>query len=574
MSLYGLTLRARRRVDYAGIDPVGATRVFIREALAADRYSGQGEYLDHNRRLAAELAERSARLRRTDLLPDRARQAQFYASRLPRRCPTPQAFERWRSAAERDQPRLLCMTLDDLSAAVELQFAPADYPDTLEVGRNRYELRYRFAPGEQDDGVSLLVPVAAVAELDADVLDWLVPGLLHEKVGTIIRGLPKALRRRLVPAPERAREFVGAVSRERGFYATLASFLTRAAGEPVAESLCRAVVLPDHLRLRIVACDDSGEPVAADRDLAALRAQLGGALHEALALGASARWNQDGLTDWSFDELPERVRVRRQGVTIDAAPGLEDRDGQVDLRLFEAPEQALRSTRRGMARLVSLRLPQQAQLVRKRLERNPKMALLARVAGGLDLLGDELVLATILEALPQKIPRTRAEFDRFIDTFRAQFVPRGEKLADVLAGVLEQQHALRMRLTAVVPAVRKDIAEQLDHLVFPGFVTLVPTQWLIEYPRYLQAIDRRLDAIAQGRVARDAGALRDVRAYWARWIEIEAASGLEAYLDDARLTFRFMIEEYRVSLFAQQLGTRHRVSPRRLDQLLARSGKH
>ena len=570
VSLYGLVLRADRQIDFAAHEPREAARVFTRDGLARGDYDGSGAYRTHNEGLARELVERSARLRRTDVLPDVARQAAFFRARLPADCNSPHTFEQWRKQAERDDPRILFMAIEDVSAAADLNFDRTSYPDELTPGSNAYPLAYRFAPAETDDGVSLRVPVAAVSELDQGRLDWLIPGLLPEKVATILRGLPKALRRRLVPAPQRAREFVASTpDREKPFFDQLAVFLTRASGEPVSAEACRNVALPDYLRLRVEALDDESNAIAASRDVGELRDELGIKLHAALALSDSARWHRERLTDWDFDELPRTTTVQRQGITIEAAPGLEDRHTHVDLRLFEDVDQAQHASRRAVARLLALRLPQQAGMITKRLRRNPNVALLARAAGGSDIVADELVLAAITDLAGDRLPRDRAAFTRLADEIRAEVVPRGEKLAGVVAKVLERHHAIRRDLDGVSEPAREDIATQLAHLVFPGFISMATAKWLEHYPRYLDAIAYRMESLSGGRADRDLRLMRDVQGYWQRWLGLEDEMGIDALRSPAGRKLRFMIEEYRVSLFAQRLGTSQRVSPRRLDELFA-----
>jgi ATP-dependent helicase HrpA len=221
--------------------------------------------------------------------------------------------------------------------------------------------------------------------------------------------------------------------------------------------------------------------------------------------------------------------------------------------------------------LLGLKFGQQAKMISQRLKTR-NMPLLARAVGGLDLVADELVLATIVDLVGGNLPRDADAFASLAESIRGDLVPCGEKLADVLTQTLELHPAVRARLDAVTDSTRDDIADQLDHLVFPGFVSLATAEWLVHYPRYLTAIDRRLDAVEQGKFARDERLARDVRAYWQRWFEFENERGVDAMRTPDGRTLRFMIEEYRVSLFAQPLGTAQRVSPRRLDTLFAAVG--
>lgn len=568
VSLYGLTLRAGRAVDYTAIDPPAAMRVFTREGLARGLYSGAGEWRVHNAAEAEKLRQSSARLRRTDLLPDIDRQAAFFRSRMPAGCGSPSQFERWREKAERKHPRILYMDAADMTAATETDYDPTLYPDYLQVGANRLVLDYRFAPSEDDDGVSVMIPLAAVGEVGEARLDWLVPGLLDDKVTTLLRGLPKSLRRHLVPIPNQVTAFVDNADTTRGFYEQLAGFVSRAAGRPVRPAELESIELPPYLRMRIVVVNDRQQEIATGRSLRVIHAALGEKVEAARALQEEDQWHREQLCDWPVESLPRSVNVQRQGVLIEATPGLEDTGSAVRLRLFESAVQAGAATRRGSARLVALQQPQQVAMLSKRLQREPMLALLSRRAGGVEQVADEIVITTILAQL-DKPPATRAQFNALRERVRGVLVPESERLADNVLGILRLEQQIRARLEAMPAEAARDIESQLQQLVFPGFIVLAGPEWLLHYPRYLSAIERRLDALQEGRVERDRHWQREVSVYWQSWLELYEKVGPAALQDPAARRFRFMIEEYRVSLFAQALKTAAPVSARRLDKLYA-----
>lgn len=609
VSLYGLTLASRRRVNYGAVAPSEAREIFIRAALLGDesvREQGRaergpvvrpirGDFLHVNRKLRGELEVLEAKIRRRDILVDEQAEMEFYAKRIPDRVSSVSAFEHWRAGAERENPRVLYMSRRDLMQR-EAPDADTDrFPDDFPIGANRLPLRYRFEPAEVDDGVTLVVPEPLVDELQADRLAWLVPGLQLEKVTAVFRALPKALRKPLVPVPDHAREALAEISRDTGklpgFYEWLAVWVTRRVGAPVSTADLAELVIPDHLRMNIRVVDAEDRVVAEGRDLASIRRKLG--------QGASARAGAGGREDvrapaatgaaahvpaqeaerlhrqWDFGDLAETAEVVRNRLRLTVYPALEDRTAGVALVEARSAAQAEIISRAGMVRLATLLLPQQAKYVAKRMADDRELVLLSR---GLPLDGsvaDALTRRSFRECFfpaDAPLPRSEKAFTAVLDGQRAQLNEVADRLAAVVTGTFREWRAVRtglegLRSTSSAEAV-SEINAQLKGLLPPDFVESVPRPWFDYLARYLKAVSRRIERLPAN-ASRDAELASKVRPF------VTALGSLMSQLTrptvPAELNqLRWMIEEYRVSLFAQELKTQIKVSDKRLaDQLEA-----
>jgi ATP-dependent helicase HrpA len=568
-TLYGLLVYAKRRVDYGVVDPSGAHAIFLREALVAGRLGVRPPFLAHNLSLEGEVLALEAKLRRRDLLATPARRSEFYATRVPAGVSDRRDFEEWRYEAERRDARLLWMTRDDLLATDAPAFDARDYPDRIEIAGNSLALRYRFEPGDPRDGVALTVPVALLGELGQAMLDRLVPAWLAEKIEALLWSLPKSVRRALPTTQPYARELSGVIRDDgRPLTEALADCIQTQARTSLRDDALREDALPPWLRplLRIV--DADGRLLAEDRDLASVQARFAERVTRRVR---ESKWEREGLTRFDIDELPAEVAVREGGVQLRAYPALEDRGNSVTLRLMRSERAAQRATRAGLARLFMLALPQQATLVRDRIGKDRSFVLLAQGLRAPSELGDQLARSVFEHVFlsPAAPPiRTRSEYEARLSAGRSRIVDASEAPVAALRKTLELRRGLLSRLAsapAAWSAAVADMREQLDALVHADFVRDTPAAQLVELPRYLHAMAQRLDKLRDGQ-GRDAALVAHVRPYWQRYREMSSAARAEAASDSALVRFRWMIEELRVSLFAQSLGTRERVSPQRLEK--------
>ncbi|MBK1726796.1 ATP-dependent RNA helicase HrpA [Halorhodospira neutriphila] len=574
VSLYGLTLASGRKVDYARIDPDEARRIFIRDGLVAGEIRTRGAFLAHNQALVDEVERLEAKARRRDVLADEEQLAAFYEARIPGDIRDAAAFERWRKRAERRDPQRLYMTREALMRRDAEEISEAQYPDRLTVRGVEIPLEYCLEPGSEHDGVTAVIPVAALNQLPPEAFEWLVPGLLHEKVTALIRGLPKAQRRHFVPAPEFARAALEAIPRGEGsLIDAVARHLQRITGVELPPGALEAVELPAHLCMAFRVVDAEGAVLAEGRDLPALQAQLSGAATEQFAAaggGAAAQWYREGITRWDFDELPESVTLEEGGVTYRGYPALRDEGDAVTRLLLDAPEAAERESRAGVRRLFMLALPQQVRALRK-LDELKALRLKYRGLGSDDELREALLRAAFDRCfLGEGLPRDAAAFEQRLAAGRGELVATAQSLCRALDEVLTRYQALRKALKqlnspALLESLR-DIDEHLGSLVFPGFLEALPAERLAELPRYLRALERRVEKLRLD-PSKDRAPLRTVRP-WHERVHQRLAERAERSAPDPTLEqLRWLLEEYRVSLFAQEVGAREKVSEKRLEAL-------
>ncbi|MDN3518579.1 ATP-dependent RNA helicase HrpA [Aquisalimonas lutea] len=571
VTLYGLPLVTGRKVDYGRIDPAEAREIFLRQGLVEDRVDSKGRFREHNRALIADIRELEEKSRRRDVLVDADRLYAFYAERVPEDVYDLRGFERWRRKVEDKQPRRLYMTREALMQHGAEEVTGTRYPEALQVGELQLPLSYHFEPGHADDGVSLQVPLAALNQLAPEPLEWLVPGLLEEKVTALIRGLPKALRRHFVPAPDFAREALAAMTPGRGsLIDALRRQLHRMTGVDVPPETWDAVTLPDHLRMNIQVYDAEGGLLERGRDLRALQDRLGDRASTDFRAGRrESTWERRGITRWDFGELPETVEFRQHGITVRGYPAIVDEGASVALEVTDAPEAAEQRTRAGIRRLVRLQLRDTVAYLRDHLPDFQRMALQYQGLGGSDELRDELLAAVVDRVFlsGRALPRDEAAFRVMLDAGREELVAEGERFARRVARILERYHVLRKALKEPrglegMDSFR-DMSEHLDALVFPHFLLELPAELLEHLPRYLDGLEHRLTKQAED-PRRDAQRTHLVRPWWEAWQD-RAARHREAGIHDPELQrMRHLLEEYRISLFAQHLGTAMPASEKRL----------
>ena len=571
VTLFGLVLAANRRIDYARVDPAGAREVFLREALAAGRLRTRGRFLAANRRLVDEVHLLEAKLRRRELLAGDDALAAFYAARVPAEICSMAAFERWRRKAEKNRADLLEMSLDDLLTGAPLPAAEA-YPDSLELGGNRLPLHYHFDPVAEEDGVTMDVPRHLLPLLDEERLEWLIPGWLEEKVIAMLRALPKAARRRIVPVPDHARQCLSRLKPGVGrLRAALAETLRQTAGVEVEPETWAELELEPWLRFRVRVLDESGEALAASRDVRALKERYSPGTGPVQALQADT-WAGEGFRDWRFGAAPEQVEVRHGRTRQQLFAAIQDDGSSVSCRLFSTPGAAADAHRLGVLRLFMLAMPQQHRALLQAARRDRSLVLLGReLAAGTDLPEDLVAAAFSSVFLPgeAEVPRDENAFRERLERGRSRLVPEGERFLGLAAEILALNSSCRRSLADGLtgPGAREaaaDIEKQLQQLMFPGCFRTTPAERLRSMPRYLQAIMLRIERLAMGKG--EARQVLELTLPRQRLEEGFATDWSSAAAADAFREYRWMVEEYRVQLFAQQLGVEGRVSHARLDK--------
>lgn len=566
VTLYGLPLVARRRVGYAAIDPVVSRELFIRHALVQGEWHTRHHFFADNARLRAELAEMEERARRRDLLVGDDEVYALYDARIPPQVVSARHFDGWWKKQRHKTPDLLTFTRDDL---LRVDDDTAERPDSWRAGDLALPLTYRFEPGAADDGVTVHVPVEVLARLGGDEFGWQVPALREELVTALIRSLPKDLRRNFVPAPDTARAVLAAIDPGREpVLEALQRELHRRTGVLVPISAFDLDKLPAHLRVTFAVEAPDGTEVARGKDLAALQQQLAGSARRAVAEAVASDLERTGLRGWpdDLDTLPRSVERTVGGHLVRGYPALVDARNTVDVRVFATEAERDPAMVAGTRRLLRLAVPSPAKAVEKTLDPRARLVLGSNPDGSLAALLDDCADAAVDVLAPAPV-WTRTDFVALRDRVAAalpsttrDILGRAQK---VLTAWNEVQLALPERPSSALADAVADIRAQLGSLVAPGFVTTAGAARLADLTRYLTAIARRLDRLPHSPQA-DRDRLQRVRAVQAAYDELLAAlSPARAAAADVR-DIGWMIEELRVSLWAQQLGTARPVSEQRI----------
>ena len=570
VQLYGITLVARRRVSFGRIDPAIAREVFIREALMPGAVATKGAFLAHNQKLVAEIALLEHKARRQDVLVDDEAIAEFYGGRVPADVHSLVTFERWREDAERADPRVLHLTREALMRHAALHVTETLFPEKIALAGTELPLRYRFAPGQPNDGLTLTVPLALLNQIDAARLPWLVPGMIREKVTLLLKALPKPMRNRLHPLPQAVTAFLEAAPYGEGALTdALARWLRTRLGESPSPDVWDDAPMPAHLEMEIRVIDASNRELAAGRDLATLRAQLGEAAQLSFA-GAGPTLERRGLKAWEFGALPDTLTTVRSGQRVTGYPALVDDGDSVSIALVDTRAAADAVMRAGVVRLIRIALKDHVTRHEKGGAGFAQAALqLKTTIPSAALLAD--VLAAICDRAfvgEDPLPRSEGAFAEQVRRARTRLPAVAEGAFRLLAMIAVRHQQLAQRLAAVPPSASRLAAEvrnRRDRLVYPGFFAATPWAQLAEVPRYLAALDRRLVKFTEN-PGRDARHAATVSEWWDRYRERVERNRKAGRVEPGLEAFRWLLEELQVSLFAQELKTPFPVSYRRLEK--------
>ncbi len=571
VTLYGLTLITGRKVNYDGIALEEARRIFIQKALVEHELGTELEFLSRNLELRAEVESLEHRARRLDIVVDDSTIYDFYDKLVPPHIANRTAFEKWYRDADGATRGALCLTRDLLVRDDASRVSDEDFPAALTLGDIRVPLEYHFAPDSERDGVTATVPLALANQLDPEPFDWLVPGLIHEKVTALLRALPKTIRRHFVPVPDYARACLEAlVYRQGNLLEQLTAQLRRMSGITLPHDAWCTDTLPKHLSMNYRLLDDRGRPLGEGRDLKRLR--TGHAEKIKIAFGDARHWHieRDNITRWDFGALPEAVKSAGGGIALTGFPGLVDEKNSVSIRVFDNAEAALQETRIGLRRLVMLSLPQEINYAAKHLAGFQQLSLHFAGIGNAEALRAQLIARIIDRTFLGEHARIRDQsaFGACLEN-KSRLLAVSNEVCAVVAEILEKYHALKRRLARIKtrgPMLKSlaDAREHLGTLVYADFISETPERALLLIPRYLQGLSIRLDKLERD-PAKDLERLRGVESYWRSLFD----SGIS--LADAEAgRFRWMLEEYRLSVFAQELGATTAISDRRLQQQWAR----
>ena len=572
VSLYGLVLVDRRKVVYGSIDPVTSRELFIREGLACSQVNTKLPFYRHNSRLISEIENLEDKTRRKDLLVREEDIYQLYDDILPEEVIDQTSLERWYKKQGKGTTQALFFTRESLLNTQDDALALEAFPDQLQAGHLTLDLDYRFEPGAAADGVSVDVPVSALTQLHEEDLDWLVPGMLREKCIALVKALPKPVRKNFVPVPDHVDRAMPAISKGQGdLKAVLAHELQRLTAVSIPQDSWTDFSLPDHLKMNINILDMEGKKIGNGRDLAILREKFAAQSKAAIANFSESTIERTGLTEWDFDSLEEEVEIQQGGIVIKAWPALVDDTDSVSMTLADSPYQARLLSRAGVARLYMFRNRQQWKYLKKNVLQDARHLPAMNRYGGRDSLANQIVMATYQSAfrLAEELPRDRNGFDEIYDMGRGELVDTSTRLENLLYKLLDETASITASLKKFNGlqdmALQQDVNRQMEGLVHDGFLSNTPIEVLMEYPRYFKALNQRLEKYPR-QSEKDAQWSRMLEWWWQRYQSrkqlLEAQHKSAEQID----AFRWMLEELRVSLFAQALGTRYPISEKRVEK--------
>ena len=574
VTVYGLTVVAQRPKRAALVDLAEAREIFAYEALMRRAAKGaqriEAAFLDHNERLIRRVEERQAKGRRADLLASEATRANFYLARLPADVCSVATWRRYARRVGTAELAKFEMTEQDVLTDRAAHFGADDFPTRVRCGDVEIALGYKFAPGEPDDGVSARVDLGQLFELEADALDWLVPGFFEEKCLALIKALPKASRRRLAPAPDRLRVVLPKlqapdVYRCGPLLPALSSVIQAAFGVAVPVADWRVEGLPPHLRVNVQVRGERRRVVDQDRDVAALRSRLRAKVESAIAGDWRAQHERLALSAFPEQGVPATMTVRTHAGRGVVYPVLVDRGNGVDLLMHATPFGRTALNRAGYARLALLADARSARHLRREVEHDRALARCYAPLGSAAELADSVLMAAAWFAYfeGRDLPTTRQAFDSRLAT--AQLARTGVEMLGHARVVLARRFAVALALqkldSPAFAASRADLQEQLDSVAGAQFLAVTPLHRLRDLPRYLDGMAQRLDKLP-GRVQRDQAGIEAVRPWTTRLAALRAAGATEP-LDE----LRFAIEEFRIATFSQGIGTRGKISAKRLEVL-------
>jgi ATP-dependent helicase HrpA len=574
VTLYGLDIVAKRRIPYAKVDPAECRNLFIRRALVEGDYRSKAPFIARNREMLDTVENLEKKTRRRDLLVDDEVLVAFYDERLPSDIISGRHFETWWKGLSAEQLKELELTeADILQRPVDAQAADL-YPDYLEWQGVRYPLSYEFEPTSEKDGVTLQVPLMALKQIPSRRLEWLVPGLLREKCIALVKSLPKALRRNFVPVPD----FVDAALENlqpsnEPLTLQLGEQLRRMTGVQIDPEAWSESEVPKHLRMNLRVMGDGGRTIAESRETTDLQHQLEGQAEQALESATkddSAAEPSGEYTEWHFGALPEQVQTEKGGMQVTVYPALEDLGKQVrQIRCLDRLT-AEDTTRKAIARLILNRFGRTLDDLERKLPRFKQSALMFAPVGQSKVLLDDLLLATAMQHfLAEGVPRTAEDFDRVFDAHRGDFIPAleqaDERLYQAMSGYQKVAKQLKGKINLALANSMADLKFQLQNLVYPGFLVETPPEWLAEFGRYFEAALIRLEKMSR-EMGREREFLHTIEPLWSRYAVKRDEQQRQGIRDPELVLYRWMLEEFRVSFFAQQLGTVMTVSVKRLDR--------
>lgn len=586
VTLFGLTLVAQRRVTYSNIDPHICREIFIREALVNGETKLDYAFLQHNQHAVEEVEALEDKSRRRDLLVDEQMLVDFYQQRLPENICTEASFKKWwQQACKQEQGKFLHFDPSQLIKQDATAVNDFNYPKVWKQGNLTLALDYHFDPTDADDGVSLLIPLPLLNQLQNVGFDWLIPGLRHELIVSLIKSLPKKLRRNFVPAPNYADACMADMSevdkkgQPVGFLPALSNKLKKMTGIEVLEEEWQIDNLPAHLRFNFKVMDGQGKVLKQGRDLYVLQHGLQDKISKTLQKVATPELEKSGLTQWDFGKLPEEFVSKNTGFEVKAYPALVAEKNSVAIKLFDQVHLANQTHKLGLRQLIKINIPSPVKYLQEKLPNKAKLGLYFNPFGQINSLIDDCINAAIDYFIDQNDGhqvRDTQSFDKLVDEVRAEINDLVLKITQKVEKGLTCAHAINKKMKGNVPLTminaHRDIKQHLGQLVFAGCISEVGVSRLDDWNRYIEAIAGRLEKLA---IDPNKDRMHQINVekvqqqYQQKLSKVPKGQPVPDYL----LEVRWMIEELRVSLFSQKLGTSTPISVKRIINYLESDGK-
>jgi ATP-dependent helicase HrpA len=579
-TLYGIVVNPRKRVNFGPMNPQESREIFIRQGLVgaevAEEYERRWAFYTHNHQLMLDIETLEHKSRRPDVLVDDELIFAFYDQIIPEGITGGAEFDKWRREAERDNPKLLYLKREDLMRHEAAGITTEAFPHHLKLGGIDFALTYHFEPGTPRDGVTMSVPLAQLNQIPAARCEWLVPGLLKEKVIQLCKTLPQKIRSKLVPVPDFAAEFVAAVPpSDKPLVPALIHFILQsrglnARGWEITPDAFRPDALPAHFSFNFKLVDENDRQLGMSRSLTELRGEWGGKAKEEFAELHETPSEYAGMTDWTFGELPELMEVEvGGGQMVLGYPGLSDDGDSVSLCIFDSPEEAREVHAEGLLRLYLLQFREQVKYFEKNLPGLTQMGMQFMPLGSLDDLRKQLIgLAFARACLVEPWPTDATSFKARCVEAKSRLGLLAQEICRLVGQILTDWQALQKKLIAfkTYAAAYQDIEKQLARMIGKRFITQTPFERLQHYPRYLKAISLRLDKLKADHL-RDARLMAEYAPLWTNYERRAIVLAKQGVVDPQVEQFRWMLEELRVQLFAQELRTPAPVSSKRLQKM-------
>ena len=570
VTLYGVPIVVARPVNYGAIDPRVSREIFIQSALVEGDWNTKHKFFKQNQQLIREVEELEHKSRRRDILVDERTLFEFYDQRIGTDVVSQKHFDTWWKKAEKQDPELLNFERSFLINDDAEQVSKLDFPNFWHQGNLKLKLTYQFEPGTDADGVTVHIPLPLLNQVEMTGFDWQIPGLREELVIALIKSLPKSYRRNFVPAPNYAQAFLGrAVPLEKPLLDTLIYELRRMTGVTVEAEHWHWEQIPSHLKMTFRVVDENGKKIAESMNLDELKFSLKDRVQESISAVADDGIEQSGLHIWSFAELPQCYEQKQRGFSVKAFPAIVDEKDAVGIKLFETEFEQAVAMQQGLRRLLLLNVPSPIKYLHEKLPNKAKLGLYFTPFGRvLDLIDDCIACAVDkLIADFGGFVWNEEGFDKLRDFVRENLNEVTVDIAQKVEQILTLTHQLNQRLKGkmdfTMAFALSDMKSQISGLIYQGFVQKSGYARLPDLLRYLQAIDKRMDKLAQD-VNRDRAAMLRVEQVQQAYQQLLAKLPKSKPISDEVAEIRYMIEELRVSLFAQQLGTKYQVSDKRI----------